>query len=216
MSQPANKHRPLPPEGTLAAASPASQRLPSAEVALLRQTLHQHCPRFIDGALVRLVQQAFARDEVVEAYFYPLVQKPAATVAPGVAPVILIPFEQARRAALRAQQMAVLATLGPFVRHLAALAAMLYPCGWFLHAHPAFAFPSPDFQPDDAYGHRLSYQLLQPALQGLRGNFGGEFILLSSALGFSLEDSCNNEVVARVSTAVYLANLRVTAMWRPA
>lgn len=35
------------------------------------QTLHQDCPRFIDGALVRLVQQVFARDEVVEAYFYP-------------------------------------------------------------------------------------------------------------------------------------------------
>jgi len=198
-----------------AAASLQALRLPAHEVSSLRQTLHQQCPRFIDGALIRFVHQAFAMDEVVEAYFWPRQPEPKDYERSGLQPRVLIPFEEARRAAGQAQQMAVLQSLTPFSRHLAALASLLYPCGWFLHAHPAFRFPQPDFQPSRVYVKKLGFVVLERALQELRLVHQGISDTLATALGYRTEEGLNVDVNSHLATAVYLSNLRVMALWSP-
>lgn len=197
------------------AASLQALRLPPHEVSSLRQTLHQQCPRFIDGALIRFVQQAFAMDEVVEAYFWPRVHESQANITRVMATKTLIPFEVARRAARQAQQMAVLQALSPFSRHLAALATLLYPCGLFLNAHPAFRFPQPGFVPDPPYVKKLGLLVLESALQELRLIHQETSDTLATALGFRSEFSLSNDLDSHLATAVYLSNLRVTALWSP-
>ena len=215
MSAHDNAGRPLRSVVPLEGANQAAQRLLSRDVAVLREAIHQQCPHFIDGALARFVQQAFAMDEVVEAYFFPKVLASGSAVASAIEPTILIPYEQARRAALQAKKMAVLDALNPLDRHLAYLAALLYPCGLFLNAHPAFQFNPHDFKPDGGYLRTLSFFLLEAALDELRGKHEGIAEALSFALGFRLGNTCNSERVARLTTAVYLPNVRVTALWSP-
>lgn len=196
------------------AASGTSLRLLPSDVDFLRQRLHGQRPQFGDPAVEQFVQQVFASDELVEAYFFPKVLGSGSS-GPGThqQPQVLIPFEVASRAARRAEQMAL---VQPFERRLTYLATLLYPCGLFHCAHPALQQATGLTDLDRARVRGVSHFLLEHALRKLRCHHLELAETLSAVLGFGDDGHCNAEQVGRIATAVYLPNLRVTELWNPA
>lgn len=208
-----------------------NHRLPAYLVVELRQKILQYCPQFRDPELASFVQTAFALDEMVEAYFFPLLvdlapgQYSAATAhrltsEATTTPIYLIPYEQAHLAGLSAQSMGIMQGQNPFERQLAYLATLLYPGALFVNRHPAFVycpFGLPESQVTMRY---LRQEILDPALKQLGPAHGDTELILKALLGIN-QDAPPAQAkhmalvpqIATLGTAVNLAKLDVLATW---
>jgi len=184
-------------------------RLPGHAVDRLRALMHQGCPLLSDPALDEFVRRVLANDELVESYFHAKVSRPPRGVA-GPTPRSRMPYTEAMRAALQAQATCL---LQPGERSLAYLAALLHPCGLFHSRHPVFRPLGRNFMPDRAYARQVSCRLLEPALALLADWDRALAETLGAVLGFKAGDACDREQVARLTAAVYVPCLRVTALW---
>ena len=207
-----------------------NHRLPAYLVVELRQKILQYCPQFRDPELASFVQTAFALDEMVESYFFPLLVDLAAGPYSATAPrlktetrtaatsVYLIPYEQAHLAGLSAQSMGIMRSQNPFERQLAYLATLLYPGALFVNRHPAFMycpFGLPESQVTMRY---LRHEILDPALKQLGPAHGDTALILKALLGIN-QDAHPSQAkrlapqIATLGTAVNLAKLDVSATW---
>jgi len=184
-------------------------RLPGHEVDRLRALMYQSCPILPDPALNEFVRRVLANDELVESYFHAQVSQPLRG-ATGPTPRSRMPYTEAMRAALQAQATCL---LQPGERSLAYLAALLHPCGLFHSRHPVFRPLGRNFMPDRSYARQVSCRLLEPALGLLADRDRALADTLGAVLGFRAGDACDREQVARLTAAVYVPCLRVTALW---
>jgi len=184
-------------------------RLPGHEVDRLRALMLQGCPALPDPALNEFVRRVLANDELVESYFHAKVSRPPRGVT-GPTPRSRMPYTEAMRAALQAQSTNL---LQPAERSLAYLAALLSPCGLFHSQHPVFRPLGRNFMPDRVYARQVSCRLLEPALVLLADRDRALAETLGAVMGCRAGDACNREQVARLTAAVYVPCLRVTALW---
>jgi hypothetical protein len=186
-----------------------AKRLDAHDVAILRQQMLEHCPPIEDPELLHFFEQVLAKDEVVESYFCPKVRRQV----PGViyyAPAVQIPFAEASRAAGRAYKSTL---LEPRERSLAYVAAMLFSCGMFHSQHPVFRPKGRNFNPGRVYWRKVGQMLLESGLLDLRDRNRTLGEVMTVVLGFAGDGHCDPQQAARIGTAVYLTNLRVTALW---
>jgi hypothetical protein len=164
------------------------------------------------------VRAAFADPQMVEAYLcpkpMPAIEHAEASTEPGDLPA-WIPFEAA---SLAARQATAMRLVQPFERGLTHVATMLYPCGLFHGARIASLNeaqgPTKPFDFDQVA--RLRQLLLEDPLRQLKAQHIAVGNTLAAVLGqpYDVQD-VDTEQVARVSSAVLLANLKVTAIWAP-
>jgi hypothetical protein len=215
----AQAFNPVTSLGERVSAFEQAQALPRQEVARLRGYILKHCPSFEDEALVQFVRQAFESDEVVEAYFYPKMLSDGPSPQTTPSPVMLVPFEQALGAARQTYLSPLLACVGALDRNLAFVASLLYPCGLFLRSHPAQQVsdksgpPGPPGPISSALATEISALVLGPALTNLRQTHRGIAQALATALGHCPVSGNCSELLCRVVTAVYLPNMRLSALW---
>jgi hypothetical protein len=205
----AQAFNPVTSLGERVSAFEQAQALPRQEVAHLRSYILKHCPSFEDEALLQFVRQAFESDEVVEAYFYPKMLSDGPSPQTTPSPVMLVPFEQALGAARQTYLSPLLACVGALDRNLAFVASLLYPCGLFLRSHPAQQVSDKSGPP----GPISSALVLGPALANLRQTHRGIAQALATALGHCPVSGNCSELLCRVVTAVYLPNMRLSALW---
>ena len=198
--------------GVAVHAYPAVQLLAADALEDWRQHMLANCAPFIEPPLERFVAQLFAIDEVVEAYSFPKRLK----LLPGMSRLgqhLFLPFEEASRAAQRAYQS------GLPMRHergVAYVAALLLPCGMFYSHHPAFKPLGHNPVSERDHWRNEARQLLTPALRDLRWRNTDVADILTTVLGFDRCDTCDAQQLARIGTAAYLPNERVTSLWSQA
>jgi hypothetical protein len=208
-----------------------NHRLPAYMVAELRQKILQYCPPFRDPELTSFVETAFALDEMVESYFFPLLVDLAAgpygaatsrltSKTTTVTPVYLIPYEQAHLAGLSAQTMGIMRSQKPFERQLAYLATLLYPGALFVNRHPAFVYCPLGLPESQVTMRYLRHEILDPALKHLGPAHGDTELILKALLGIKQDDQLTQAKrialapqIATLGTAVNLAKLDVSATW---
>lgn len=209
-----------------------NHRLPAYLVVELRQKILQYCPQFRDPELASFVQTAFALDEMVESYFFPLLVDLEAGPYSATAPrlntetrtdatsVYLIPYEQAHLAGLSAQSMGIMRSQNPFERQLAYLATLLYPGALFVNRHPAFVYCPLGLPESQVTMRYLRHEILDPALKQLGPAHGDTALILKVLLGIN-QDAHPSQAkrmalapqIATLGTAVNLAKLDVSATW---
>lgn len=166
------------------------------------------------------VGNVFEDESALDAYFFPkqvsrytsyLPPSSAAGVGragEGLTP--LVPLEFARRAGFHAQSLSL---VQPQERDLVDVAAFLYPCSLFhlsrIEALSGTNPPIPTF--DDVETMRAL--LLEESLHRLRCKHAGLGNTLAAVLGLPHDDDVQTDQVTRLAGAVYLANLKVTAVW---
>jgi hypothetical protein len=188
--------------------APGSCRLPPSEVQVLRQAMIKACDLQPGSALERFVKDALADAEIVESYFFPRIASQPVNMLPRKAQVLL-PIEHALRAAHQAKAYG---DLLPQERSLAFVAGLLYSCGVFHCTNPLFRPPGRNWAPSRSYAKKLMGLLLEDALLKLHSADAGLGQTLAAVLGVGDAQDCHPDQVARIGTAVYLANFAVTQM----
>lgn len=164
------------------------------------------------------VRSVFADPQMIEAYLCPkpmlAIEHAVESTEPGDLPA-WIPFEVASQAARQATAMRLVQR---FERGLTHVATMLYPCGLF-HAARIAQFSGaygPTKPLDFDQVARLRQLLLEDPLRQLKARHIAVGNTLAAVLGQSYDvQDVDTEQVARVRSAVLLANLKVTAIWAP-
>lgn len=167
--------------------------------------------------LEEFVKRVFSDHNILDAYFLPKSiwdfmgeDQPITLPASGDLQE-LIPLDVASHAATQAMDMDL---IKPAERFATQVAAFLYPCGLFYYALSQ-ALP-------DKEGTILSYEqigtlrglLLERPLQYLREQDPGMGDTLTAVLGLAVcEEDVSLAQVARISSAVYIANLKVSSIW---
>lgn len=185
----------------------------------LRQILQSLQPHYGPALMETFVRNVFSDKSLVDAYFFPrplrgltYASKVAGKPGPG-ALFNLIPLEVASRAATKAQAMKL---IKPFERRVVYLAAFLYPCGLFHCARSQAMFNLDGGIPSFEQIETRRRVLLEDALRQLRAENPDLTNTLAAALGFAVHDGdINQEQVARIASAVYLANVKVWSLWAP-
>ncbi len=198
--------------GVAVHAYPAVQLLPTDALGDWRQHMLANCAPFIEPPLERFVAQVFAIDEVVEAYSFPKRHKSVQGTS-RMGQQLFLPFEEASRAAQRAYHS------GLPMRHergVAYVAALLLPCGMFYSQHPAFKSARHNAVSERDHWRNEARQLLTPALRALRWRSSDVAEILTAVLRFARCDNCDAQQLARIGTAAYLPNERVTSLWSQA
>ena len=192
-----------------------------------RNRMLQLCPRFQEAPVTQFVQSIFAKPEVVMAYGFPLHLPVVVAVAnqpvvqealpesqfEGRQMVSVIPFRAALQAAHQARRMKILDTESDLLKRLAALAALLSPCGLFMINHPVVG-PGGLLDESVAQAAR-QYQrkALGHALAVLSERAADSGKLLSFTLGFPYQGGVPSQPATKMATAVTLATLRVNHLW---
>lgn len=195
-------------------------RLPKSEVQILRGFMQDACGVQPGSPLERFVADVLADDEVVEAFFHPRVSRiPVRNSC--TAPVVFIPHTLAMKAAQRASTSE---GIRHHERQLTFVAALFYSCGVFHSTHPLFRPQGMNWTPHKAHARRTTALLLEIPLANLRrsdqalGQTMGEVLGLGSTDRQGYGDGGGNgegsdpDQVARIATAVYLTNVRVTQL----
>ena len=178
---------------------------------LILQALQPSCA----NPLIRaFIGDVFEDESVLDAYFFPKQVSrnvPATFAMPnGPAMETLVPLEVARRAGLHAQSMSL---VQPQERDLVHVAAFLYPCSLFhLSRIEALSGPNPPIPTFDAV-ETMRALLLEESSHRLRCKHAGLGNTLAAVLGLPHDDDVQADQVTRLAAAVYLANLKVTAVW---
>jgi hypothetical protein len=181
--------------------------------AALRERLHALLPDYGDVTLQAFVLRVFSDDGVLQAYFRPTAVTEMPTIHKPVLPVRLrkcLPIEAALRAADHASALAL---VRPHERRLVHLAALLYPCAWFDSNRMAALSRQTGLAPSLEQTAALRAMLLEDAMRWLRAHCHGLADTLAAAIGLPNDGDINDEQVARIASAVYLANLRLCAEW---
>lgn len=185
--------------------APRMSRLPASEVQVLRQVMIKACDLPSGSALERFVRDALADAEVVESYFFARISRQPVNAAPQQTQMLL-PINHALRAA---QQANAFVDLLPHERSVAFVAALLYSCGVFHCTHPLFRPSGRNWAPSRSYAKKLMGLLLEDALHNLQRADVGLGQTLAAVLGVGDAQDCQPDQVARIGTAVYLANVAV-------
>ena len=178
---------------------------------MILQALQPSCANPLIKAFIGDV---FEDESVLDAYFLAKqVSRHSSTAsAAGTsgASEPLLPLEFARRAGLHAQSLSL---VQPQERDLVHVAAFLYPCSLFhlsrIEALSGTNPPIPTF--DDVETMRAL--LLEESLHRLRCKHAGLGNTLAAVLGLAHDDDVSTDQATRLAGAVYLANLKVTAIW---
>ncbi|MEO8388006.1 hypothetical protein [Polaromonas sp.] len=178
---------------------------------LILQALQPSCAHPLIQAFIGYV---FEDESALDAYFFPKQvsrHMPATSAMPnGPAVETLVPLEVARYAGLHAQSMSL---VQPQERQLVNVATFLYPCSLFhLSRIDALSGPNPPVPTFDAV-ETMRALLLEESLHRLRCKHAGLGKTLAAVLGLPHDDDVQTDQVARLAAAVYLANLKVTALW---
>ena len=121
-----------------------------------------------------------------------------------------LPLEEAGHAARQAGCMKL---IQPKERHLAQLAAFVSPCGLFYLSHVATVLGPESVVPTAAHTDAMREMLLEDALHKLRSRHARLGNTLAAVLGLTHDDDIDDDQVARITTAVYLANVKLNAIW---
>lgn len=184
---------------------------------LILQALQPSCANPLIKAFI---DDVFEDESVLDAYFLAKQVSryssylPASSAADvgraGEGLIPLVPLEFARRAGLHAQSLSL---VQPQERDLVHVAAFLYPCSLFhlsrIEALSGTNPPIPTF--DDVETMRAL--LLEESLHRLRCKHAGLGNTLAAVLGLAHDDDVSTDQATRLAAAVYLANLKVTAVW---
>ena len=178
---------------------------------LILQALQSSCANPLIQAFIGYV---FEDESALDAYFFPKqvsrYSRGTSAADDGSAGECLLPLEVGRRAGLHAQSMSL---IQPQERHLVHVAAFLYPCSLFhmsrIEALSLTVPPIPTFDAIDT----MRALLLEESLHRLRCRHAGLGNTLAAVLGLPHDDDVNSDQVTRMAAAVYLANLKVTAIW---
>jgi len=195
--------------------SAAANQVPFEKSDAMRLLLQALQPGATNPYLEKFIHDVFEDECVVNAYFFP---KCKPRVAQGVMPVSwdpsllnsVLPLEAAGRAGIQAKAMKL---IQPEERHLAQIATFVYPSGLFylsqMNTVLGIGSPVPAFSHID----EMREMLLEDALHKLRSRHPGLGNTLSAVLGLSHDDDIDEDQVARIAAAVYLANVKVNAIW---
>ena len=201
---------------------PSSRTIESPAVRKLLDKLQGLSPSYPDPVTEAFIESVFSDQSVMAAYLLP---KPVegieyADMTAEVGSELnekpqWIPMAVMTRAAGQSLSMGL---IRPFERCLTHLATMLYPCGLFYCHYVAQAFPErgqgKPFHFDEVAVMRGL--LLESPLRKLKARNPALANTLAAVLGLPYEvQDVNEEQVARIASAVCLANLKVTAIWAP-
>jgi hypothetical protein len=179
----------------------------------MRQLLQGLGPNYGDPMIEEFVQGVFSDQSIVDAYFFP---KPitglmnAAELHTSGSASAWIPLEVASRAAAQAQMMGL---IRPYERRLTHLGTFLYPCGLFHCARIEVLSGQENTVPSFEQIETMRGLLLEESLRRLKTHHQGLPSTLAAVLGLPHDEDINEEQVARIASAVYLANVKVTAIW---
>jgi len=177
-------------------------------------------PSYSDPMTEEFVQGVFSEEGLLDAYLYP--KRVAGKGADMGTTSAWIPLEAASRAAAQAVRMF---QIRPYERCLTHIAAMLYPCGMFYCARAAALGQIEDLNGAPGMGSAVGFeefdlmrrQLLEAPLKKLRSRHAGLANTLAAVLTLPCDrQDTNEEQVARIASAVYLANRSVAAIWAQA
>ena len=207
--------------------SERGHQLSAKGIQAYRSRMLQLCPRFQEAHVTQFVNSIFAKPEVVAAYGLPLHLPLVVAVAgrpvvqealpesqfEGRQSVSLIPFRSALQAAHLAQRMKILDNESDLIKRLAALAALLSPCGLFMINHLA---AGPGGLLDETVAQvarQYQRKALGYALAVLNDRAPDAGKLLSFTLGFPYQGGVPGQSATKMVTAVTLATLRVRHLW---
>ena len=122
----------------------------------------------------------------------------------------LLPWVAAASAGLQAKAMKQIQLEE---RHLAQLAGFVYPCGLFYLSHMAAVLGTGPRVPAVSHINSIRGMLLEDAVHKLKCRHETLGNTFAAVLGLPHDDDVNADQVTRMAAAVYLANLRVTAIW---
>ena len=172
-------------------------------------------PSATNPFLEKFIHDVFEDECVVNAYFFAKC-KPHLVVGVGQTNgdssllSSVLPVEAAGLAGVRARAMKL---IQPEERHLAQVASFVYPSGLFYLSHLntvlGIGSPVPAFSHID----EMRQMLLEDALHKLRSRHPKLGNTLAAVLGLPHDDDIDEDQVARVAAAVYLANVKVNAIW---
>ena len=163
-----------------------------------------------DPALERFVQNAFADDFVVEAYFQPrALWSPALPLHQrGLAQ---LPWDAALLAAHRASCMAIVTQ--PHERELAYAGALLFASGLFHGLHPWVVKDTGTGDVGNGRADGVRAYLLEDSLRQLRRDNTAMGHTLGEVFSQGLHDDLDPEQVGRIGTAVWIAHRRIAELW---
>ena len=123
---------------------------------------------------------------------------------------ICLPFDLAWQAGARAH---VSALLLPHEKPLAWVGAFAYSCGLFLNTDPVHRKTSEIHAMDPRQVRETRYLVLAEAFHVLRNRNNAVGETLGAAMGVLNPHDCDPDQIARIGTAVRLANLRIESLW---
>jgi len=204
--------------------SKAFQELPTCprQLANLRtQRLHQIflAMQLRDSSVLleEFLKMVFSDENILDAYFFPKpiwdfmgADQPVGFPASGALPD-WIPKDVASRSAAQAASMAL---IRPCERRVTQLATFLYPCAHFYYARNQALSGREGVILNLEQVETMRSLLLARPLHHLRTKAPSLGATLAAVLGLAV---CDEDVsltqVARISSAVYIANLKVSAIW---
>ena len=161
-----------------------------------------------DCPVEQFLQNALSNHVLVSAYFYPKrFEGLPASIHPSVVPVTM-----ATRAARKAQ---CFEDVEPLEGRFIYVAALLHSCGLFHCSRNQELFGLPVLTRGSEDLRFARYLLLDAAIQKLRTRNQTMADTMAAVMGLPHGQLYDLEQLARVSAAVCLANLRLTAIWAP-
>lgn len=180
----------------------------NGDTAMMRQCLTGSTTEGSDSPLEEFMRDVLRHDLLVGAYFHP---KRLEGLPPPKNPA-WVPVTRAIRAARHAQSVA---DIQPEERRLTYLATLLHSCGLFYCSknNDLLGLPVPPMGSECFRLARLF--LLDGALQKLRTRHESMADTMAAVMDLPHGEYYDLDQVARVSSAIYLANLRLTGIWAP-
>jgi hypothetical protein len=121
-----------------------------------------------------------------------------------------LPFDLAWQAGVRAQGSALLL---PHEKPIAWVGAFAYSCGLFMCADPIYREDAGTEPLDPKRVRNMRYLVLAQAFHELRNRNNAVGEALAAAMGLMNPDDGEPDQIARIGTAVRLANLRIESLW---
>ena len=125
---------------------------------------------------------------------------------------ICLPFDLAWQAGVRAHGSALLL---PHEKPVAWVGAFAYSCGLFLSTDPVHQTTCQTHAMDPLQARHTRYLVLAEAFHVLRNRNNAVGETLGAAMGLLNPHDCDPDQIARIGTAVRLANLRIESIWGP-
>jgi hypothetical protein len=160
------------------------------------------------------IHNMFQDECVVSAYFTPksITADALSSIQDGLdasSQVNLLPWAAAASAGLQAKAMQIQSE----ERVLTQLAAFVYPCGLFYLSNMAAVLGTGPRVPAIPHSNAIRGMLLEDAVHKLKCRHDALGNTMAAVVGMPHGDDVNMDQVTRIAAAVYLANLKINAMW---